>query len=459
MKFRNLYRKILMAFLGIAVMISCDYDDVNRDPTKPGGDNVPLVAIVPAMQTQTHRNIVSEVGRYAGIIIQQWQGFDAQQLEYTSYVIGESEPDAVWNLGFYTGGMRDAADIIERATVTNALNTRGIAKIYMAINLGLVTNAWGAVPYSEAFLGQENLSPKYDDQEEIYASLQTLLSEAIDDLNANDPSGIQGDLLNGTNEQWVSAAHSLKARFYIEQTSVNPNAAQLALDELDMAVSSNSEQLNFQFENTQNGGHPLALFGLQRINTIIIDDFFVNLMTGDPRMDLYMTEVDGGNFLFFQADNSNLFWAQLDSPSPVMSYSETKFIEAEALERTGGDGSDALEEAIRANMSYLGISAPEIDAYLVTIAEIGIETIIIEKYKAMYGQVPMQVWNDYRRTGFPDLVPNPNGANPLNPSGIVPRRLLYTISQRLSNPDEYRAAIDAQGGHLLDDDIWVFPRN
>lgn len=459
MKFRNLYRKISIAFLGIAVMISCDYDDVNRDPTKPGGDNVPLVAIVPAMQTQTHRNIVSEVGRYAGIIIQQWQGFDAQQLEYTSYVIGESEPDAVWNLGFYTGGMRDAADIIERATETNALNTRGIAKIYMAINLGLVTNAWGAVPYSEAFLGQENLSPKYDDQEEIYASLQTLLSEAIDDLNANDSSGIQGDLLNGTNEQWVSAAHSLKARFYIEQTSVNPNAAQLALDELDLAVSSNSEQLNFQFENTQNGGHPLALFGLQRINTIIIDDFFVNLMTGDPRMDLYMTEVDGGNFLFFQADNSNLFWAQLDSPSPVMSYSETKFIEAEALERTGGDGSDALEEAIRANMSYLGISAPEIDAYLGTISEIGIQTIIIEKYKAMYGQVPMQVWNDYRRTGFPDLVPNPNGANPLNPSGIVPRRLLYTISQRLSNPDEYRAAIDAQGGHLLDDDIWVFPRN
>ena len=70
-----------------------------------------------------------------------------------------------------------------------------------------------------------------------------------------------------------------------------------------------------------------------------------------------------------------------------MSYSETKFIEAEALERTGGDGSDALEEAIRANMSYLGISAPEIDAYLVTIAEIGIETIIIEKYNSVCCQV------------------------------------------------------------------------
>jgi len=459
MKYYKLTTVFFTVLFSISLLVSCEYDDLNQDPTRPGGESVPLVAIVPAMQTQTHRNIVSELGRYAGIIMQQWQGFDAQQLEYTSYVIGESEPDAVWNLGFYTGSMRDAADIIERATMTNALNTRGIAKIYMAINLGLVTNAWGDVPYSEAFLGQENLSPKYDDQEEIYASIQMLLSEAIDDLNADDISGIQGDLLNGSNEQWISAAHSLKARFYLEQTSVNPNAAQLALDELDMAVSSNTEQLNFQFENTQNGGNPLALFGFQRINTIIIDDFFVNLMMGDPRMDLYMTETDGGNFLYFQANNPDLFWAQLNSPSPVISYSETKFIEAEALARTGEDGTEALEEAVRANMTYLGITSSEIDEYLNNLPSISIQTIILEKYKAMYGQAPMQVWNDYRRTGFPDLIPNPNGVNPLNPSGIVPRRLLYTISQRLSNPNEYQAAIDSQGGHLLDDDIWVFPIN
>lgn len=461
MKIRNPYKIFLTAFFSIAVMISCDYDNVNVDPTRPGGEDVPLVAIVPAMQTQTHRNIVAVLGRYAGIIMQQWQGFDAQQLQYTSYVIGENDTDSPWDFGLYTGSMRDAADIIERATATDAFNTRGVARIYMAINLGLATNAWGYVPYSEAFLGSENLTPKYDEQEEIYGVLQTLLSGAIDDLNAEDPAGIQGDLLNGSNEQWIAAAHSLKARFYIQQTSVNPNAAQLALDELDMAmaVSSNDEQLNFQFESTQNGGHPLALFGFQRPNTMIIDDFFANLMMGDPRMDVYMTEADGGIFLFFQADNPNLFWAQLDSPNPVISYSETKFIEAEALERTGGDGTAAFEEAIRANMSYLGISAPEIDEYLSTLPETDIQTIIIEKYKAMYGQSPMQVWNDYRRTGFPDIIANENGVNGNDPSGIVPRRLLYPISERLSNPEEYQAAIDAQGGHLLDDDIWVFPLN
>jgi len=458
MKSKNIFKILLTAIFSFAVLISCDYDDVNQDPTRPGGESVQLVAIMPAMQTQTHRNIDAVLGRYAGIIMQQWQGFDAQQLQYTSYVISENDTDNPWDFGLYTGSMRDAADIIERATNTDALNTRGVAKIYMAINLGLATNVWGDVPYSEAFLGKENLSPKYDDQEEIYGVLQTLLSGAIDDLNAEDPAGIQGDLLNGSNDQWIAAAHSLKARFYIQQTSVNSNAAQLALDELDMAVSSNAAQLNFQFENTQNGGHPLALFGFQRPNTMIIDGFFADLMMEDPRMDKYMYEEEG-NFFFFDSANPNLFWAQLDSPNPVISFSETKFIEAEALARTGADGTEALKEAVRANMEYLGIASSEIDAYLSSLASTSIQSIILEKYKAMYGQSPLQVWNDYRRTGFPDITANENGVNGNNPSGIVPRRLLYPISERLSNPDEYQAAISAQGGHLLDDDIWVFPRN
>jgi hypothetical protein len=448
-----------LAIICIAFLSSCDYHSTNQDPTRPGGDNVELVAIVPAMQTQTHRNIGAVLGRFAGIITQQWEGVDAQQLAYTSYIIGENDTNNPWDFGLYTGAMRDADDIIERATNSDAPNTRGLAKIYMAINLGLATNAWGDVPYSEAFEGEENLSPKYDDQEELYGVLQTLLSEAITDLEAEDPAGIQGDLIGGSNDQWISAAHALKARFYIQQTSVNPNAAQLALDELDMATSSNAEQLDFFFENTQNGGHPLALFGFQRPNTMVVAEYFSDIMMGDPRMPLYMTESEGGTFLFFDANDPNLFWSKLDSPSPVISYAEVKFIEAEALERTGGDGSEAFEEAIRANMSYLGVTTANANEYISSIGDGNIENIITEKYKALYGQSPMQVWNDYRRTGFPNLTPNPDGENGNNPSGIIPRRLLYPISERQSNPEAYEAAIQAQGGHLLDDDLWVFPRN
>ncbi len=457
MKYIESIKYVLILILAVSLSTSCTYDDVNQDPTRPGGDAVPLVAIVPAMQTQTHRNIEAVLGRYSGIITQQWQGFDAQQLQYTSYVIGENDTDNPWNFGLYTGSMRDAADIIERATNTDAPYTRGIAEIYMAINLGIATNMWGNVPYSEAFLGEENLTPKYDDQEELYGVIQQLLNMAITDLSGEDPAEIQGSLVDGSPADWIKSAHALKARFYLQQTSVSANAAQLALDEIALAVSSNIEQQDFFFENTQNGGHPLALFGLQRPNTMIIGDYFVDIMNDDPRKDLYMAPIDGGNFAYFENDNANLFWSQLDSPSPVISYAEVKFIEAEALQRTGGNALQTLKEAVRANMEYLGIANPAIEKYLITIITANIETIITEKYKAMYGQSSLQTWNDYRRTGFPTIIADPNGSNGNDPSGIIPRRLLYPITERLSNPNAYQNAIDAQGGHLLDDEIWVFP--
>ncbi|MFO7721216.1 MAG: SusD/RagB family nutrient-binding outer membrane lipoprotein [Gillisia sp.] len=459
MRRNKLIKKIVTLFFSVALLASCDYDDVNQDPTRPGGDNVPLVAIVPAMQTQTHRNLTAVLGRFAGIIMQQWEGTDAQQLQYTSYVIGENDANNPWNFGLYTGSMRDAADIIDRATLTNSPNTRGLAKIYMAINLGLATNVWGDVPYSEAFLGEENLAPKYDSQEAIYNEIQNLLSEAIVDLQAEDPAGIQGSLVAGNAASWVKTAHGLKARFFIQTTSVKSDAAANALVQAQLAMASNAEQKTFFFEDTQNGGHPLALFGLQRPNTMVIGNFFANIMDGDPRKPLYMAEATGGNFLYFSSTNPNLVWSKLNSPSPVLSYSEVKFIEAEALERTGGDGTDALKAAIRANMAFLGVSAANIDAYISTVGDATIELIITEKYKALYGQSPIQVWNDFRRTGIPNITPNVNGSNGNNPSGIVPRRLLYPIAERQSNPDSYEAAIQAQGGHLQDDDIWVFPRD
>jgi hypothetical protein len=440
----------------VVILTACEYDSTNNDPTRPGGENVPLVAIVPAMQTQTHRNIGAVLGRYGGILTQQWEGVDAQQLGYTSYVIGENDTSSPWDSGLYTGSMRDAVDIIERATAQENFNTRGLAKIYLAINLGIATNVWGNVPYSEAFLAAENLSPKYDDQEELYTVILDLLDEAINDLEANDPVGIQGDLIDATPNQWIATAHALKARFYIQLTSRSNSAAQNALTEINLAMSSNDGQINFLFENSQNGGHPLALFGFQRPNTMIIGDFFADLMTNDPRQPLYMVEDDGDNFLYFSDDDPNLVWSKLNSASPVISYAEVKFIEAEATERNG-DGEFIMKEAIRANMEYLSIPTADIDTYIADITFNGIQTIMTEKYKAMYGQAPIQVWNDFRRTGFPELTPNPDGVNGNNPSGIVPRRLLYPITERQSNPIPYEEAIQAQGGHLLDDNIWVFP--
>lgn len=450
-KYFNLSIALVLTFF----ITSCDdFGDTNLDPTRPGGENVSLVAVTPTMQTQSHRNFVASAGRLAGIFMQTWEGFDAQQVAFTQYAVDEGTLANFWEFGLYTGSMRDCADMIERADFQGDVpHTRGLARIYMAANLGIATNLWGDVPYSEAFKGSENLQPSYDSQEQIYASIQSLLDGAISDFSQADPQGSLGDLVGA---DWIATAHALKARFYMQLTKRDASASSKALAEIAMAFDSNSGSPIFEFEGTPNGGNPLALFGIQRPNTLIIDPFFAGLMSGDPRQPKYMVPNVDGDQLYFQNGNTDLFWAQFGSPNAMISYSEVKFLEAEALSRTGGDPVPAMQDAIKANMEFIGIPAADIDAYVATVTGSDLETIIIEKYKSMYGTNPMQTWNDFRRTGFPAITPNPQGANGSNPSGIVPRRFLYPDSERLSNTAAYEAAIAAQGGHLLDVDLWSF---
>ncbi|MBP2830954.1 SusD/RagB family nutrient-binding outer membrane lipoprotein [Aquimarina sp. U1-2] len=443
------------------LFISCEYGDTNNDITRPDESIVPINAIMPVMQTQSHRNITAGLARLAGIVMQQWIGADAQQVGYTNYVIEETDSDNFWDTGIYVGSMRDCVQIINKIEDSNGINTRGIAKIYLAANLGMATNVWGDIPFSEAFQGEDNLFPAYDPQESIYEAIFRILDEAIADLTAEDTSGgIQGSLVSLTNAQWIQVANALKARYYLQLTKVNPQAASNALGALENAMTSNDDQAVFDWRNNQNEGNPLALFGVGRPETMIVDSRFADLMDGDPRKSSYMVLVEGSN-LFYQQGNDNLFWGRLESPGILIPYWEQKFIEAEALERTGEDGSDALVAAVTANMEYIGIPSPQIAIYTSELAlggalEADLETIISEKYKALYGVAPIEVWNDYRRTGIPELTPSSDGSNGLNPSGIIPRRLLYPISERVSNPESYADAISRQGGHLLDDGTWAF---
>ena len=454
---KKYYNLSIVLILSLFITSCDDFGDTNLDPTRPGGDNVSLVAVTPTMQTQTHRNLVASAGRLAGIFMQTYMGFDAQQVAFTQYAVDEGTLANFWEFGLYTGSMRDCADMIERAdALGNVPHTRGLAKIYMAVNLGLATNLWGDIPYSEAFKGAEVLQPSYDSQEQIYAAIHSLLDEAIIDFTLEDPQRALGDLVE---VNWTATAHALKARYYMQLTKRDLNASSKALTEIALAFTGNDNAPIFNFEGTPNGGNPLALFGIQRPNTLIIDPYFAALMNGDPRQPKYMTPNVDGDQLYYENGNTDLFWAQFDSPSSLISYSEVKFLEAEALLNTGGDPVPAMKDAIKANMEYLGIPAADIDTYITSVTGSDLETIIIEKYKSMFGSNPMQTWNDYRRTGFPAITPNPQGANGSNPSGIVPRRFLYPDSERLSNTAAYEAAIAAQGGHLLDDDMWAFSTN
>ncbi|CAM4093250.1 SusD/RagB family nutrient-binding outer membrane lipoprotein [Zobellia nedashkovskayae] len=451
--------KLIFCTLFLGLLASCEITDLNTEPDSPSAESINAGAIYPGMITQTHRNSMALGGRIAGIITQHFDGLDAQQIAYAQYNIGENDLDNLWSSGLYgAGSMRDCFVIMQN----NTGEVSALAKLYMAANLGATTSMWGNVPYSDAFLGDAgNLNPTYDDQSELYGTIQTLLDEAIAEGVSSGVGAFMGTgATDGIN--WEATAHALKARYYLHLTSVNGSAAaQSALLEAQQAFTSTAEQPDFVFSSPAQNANPLALFDNDRPGTMGFSSSLNTLMSGDPRLPLYTT--DGSTF----AGEDGLFWGQLDSPTPLISYWEVKFIEAEAIVRTGGSDADALaalQDALLSNMLYIGIDQADADAYVNALSLSGseadkIETIIVEKYKSLYGNAPLEVWVDYRRTGFPDLIPNPDAVPGVNPSGVIPRRFLYPITERTTNLTNYEAAISAQGGHLLDDDLWAFPSN
>lgn len=453
--------KILTWILFIGIFVSCEITDANIDPDNPSADKVNAGAIYPGMIAQTHRNSVALGGRIAGIIVQHFDGLDAQQIAYDQYNIGESDIDDLWDFGLYgAGSMKDAFVIIQN----NEGEISALAKLYMAANLGVATSSWGDIPYAEAFVGdQGNLNPTYDSQESIYMAIQTLLTESIDEGVAAGIGAFAG-AGNPENVDWEGVAHALKARYYLHLTSVNgSSAAQSALTEIQQAFSSTAEQPDFIYSTPAQNANPWYLFDNDRPSTLGISELLYNVMTdnNDPRLPFYST--DGEDF----AGVEGLFWGQADSPTPLISYWEVKFIEAEALVRTSGSDADALEalkEAVSSNMLYIGVEQGEVDDYVDGLSLSGseddkIQTIINEKWVALYANAPIESWVDFRRTGYPELTPSPDAVPSFNPSGVIPRRFLYPLSERQANLENYEAAIQSQGGHLLDDDIWAFPSN
>ncbi|MBS0000078.1 MAG: SusD/RagB family nutrient-binding outer membrane lipoprotein [Cyclobacteriaceae bacterium] len=466
---------IVVLITGVLFTTSCEFGDINVDPTTLS--SVQLKDQLPVAIGQTVFNIGTEGARAAGLIMQQYKGIEAQQQQLERYIIDDNTFNNFWSFGLYGGGvLKDCKLLIDQGTEKEQPYYVGIAKVLLAVNLGYTTLCWGDVPYSEAFRGTEGtefFKPVFDTQESIFANIQTLLDEAIVELNKPEVSGGPGsdDLIYaGDPDGWIQTAYALKARYHLYLVKRDGQAASKAVSALNNAYGSLADESMFTAYGGRgaNDANPLGQFGAQRPNTLAINDDFAETMDikGDPRQPFYMAN-DGSNYIFYTGP-SGLFWSSYTSPAPIISYSEQKFLEAEALLGTGdATGSAiALEEAIEANMEQMGIDPADYGAYVAAYGNFTglvsdderLERILTEKYFAMYGQGFFETWTDYRRTGYPDLEPIAGGVNGSNPSGVIPRRWTYPTDEKFANTENVNAAVQRLPGgrDLLDVDVWAF---
>jgi starch-binding outer membrane protein, SusD/RagB family len=398
---------------------------LTSDPNKQQETRSPDQYFVP-IQANTWMLNEGQLARTSSVWMQQMAGVQRQFSSLDIYSIGEGDLENEWSNLYTGGGLIDAHKLQGQVTALGDRRYLGIAKIYEAWLIGIAADVWGDVPYSEA--EKDIPTPKLDKQMDIYAAIQTLLSSALTDLAAGVGAGPGGaDLVyGGSAAKWTDFAHTLKARYYLHMSELDPTNYARALAEAQLGIKKGNDYTSFhstlptesnqwyQFQVNSRSGYMLA--GEALVDTL-------KNRGNDPRLAQYYA---GPPFIGSKpgenndATASDLSDARLDPAfrQPLVTYRENQLIIAEAASKTGNDA-----------LALTSLNAERADVGLPPVALAGAAlyaAIMTEKWIEDFQKI--EAWQDHNRSCFPRLVPAPGAT-------AIPGRYLYPTNERNSNPN------------------------
>lgn len=420
---------LAVAAVGFTACSDAWLEDYKLDQNRPS--DVSMEVLLPSAQAAYGMTQGDVLPRLTSIFMQQMTGTDRQSLAHNRYAqIGEGDFNTPWN-NSYAGGLYDLKLIEEKAEAAGASAYVGVAKIMTAMYLGVLTDHFGDIPYTNALQGADNLKATFDSQADIYTTIFTLLSDGKDALaqpSSVTPGG--DDLIHGGDlAAWAATADGLRARHlnHLSKTS-DYNAADVIAacdDALNAGVYCT---IGFEAALNQNPWYQFTV--IDRAGYISQYGTMYDMMeaSSDPRINLYRS-----------ADSLTMpAYGDATSALPIVTPFEIMFVKAEA--QLAGSASDAratLEAAIESHMTWLGVDAGDIATYVAALpATTDLELIMNEKYVAMFSS--SESWTDWRRTGFPTL----SAPADANLSGM-PRRMPYPEGEYLYNNDNVPMPLDA----------------
>jgi hypothetical protein len=421
---KNLNKIIKTVGVTLAIVLSlssCEKwidTSLNTDPDSPA--DVPMNLLLPAIQQDLGYEMCgNEIVRTTNIWMQQFDGVDRQSYTEARYQLLPGDVNNLWS-ALYPSILMNSKVLAEKAESLESPYYAGAAKVIIATTLGISTDIFGDMPFSDAFKGTQNvLTPKFDTQEKLYDTLFAILDGAIADLSSTTNAvALSGDVIySNSAAKWKKAAYSIKARHLLQLSEVNGNAAYTdALVAAANGFSSNADDYMVPWNSDNH--NPIFQFMEQR-GDVRMGATLVDMMntSSDPRLPFYAYEDENGDYTGSGAGSGNdlaskpgVYVAGATSPSVLMTYAELKFIEAEAHFRLGHtvDAQAAFEAAVAA--SVLKVTGAANTAWLtahINGVPVTLELIMTQKYIATFGT--NQAFADYRRTGFP-VVPVAEGA-------------------------------------------------
>lgn len=461
---------LLPFFIGMA---GCNnYLDVNVTPNNP--TIVPPSVLLPTSEIGTAFATANELNRFASVVMQQLAGTaGSPSTIYDIYALTGADFGNQWRFELYGGALINYQKVIDVANTSNSKAYTGIAKIMKAYTFSIVTDIWGDVPYSQALQGETFPQPNVDKQEDIYKgnqaagiqSLFDLVREGLADLDApsatkpaTDDIAYKGDL-----DKWRRAGNTLLLKLANTISVKEPALAKQVIDQViagNRYINSNADDLNISFGSAVGSRDPR--YELTNVSSfrdeMILSTRYLNLLQSlnDPRLPIFFTKpaanyvtwdngqrgslpVPVGNWSRY---NAYVTGAAGEGPVRLLTNFQRAFILAESALTLGtaGEPQALYTEGIRASMTLAGLTAAQIDSYLAANPKVAIltgttaqklEQIITQKYIAFTGN-GLELWNDWRRTGYPTQQPSQNAAGI---DGTRPVRAVYVTFENERNPN------------------------
>ncbi|THH39308.1 SusD/RagB family nutrient-binding outer membrane lipoprotein [Neolewinella litorea] len=479
----------LIPLLLLLLFTACDdgFEELNANPNEP--ELVPPSTLFPLAVREAvdrihgHRTRNERLNLDGGMLWMQYFARNQYVNEGDTYNPAATLRNETWD-GFYTESLVNLQTVINLTAAPDGRyynpNYAAAATVMREYVFSILTDTWGAIPYSAALAGstEGNLAPVYDSQEAVYAGMLANLKAASEQL---DPSGrpIDKDILfNSDIVLWKKFANSLRLRLANRMADRAPGESRAVFAEIlgDPArypiITSNYDAAFFrptarQNDENNNSWHEVMVFDSREdwsISTTLINAMAdAEGNATDPRLEVYAKPAQAGDragkyagapnglpegdavAYFTTASRPGEYFTAETQAVPLITYAEINFILAEAAmdgEYTAGPGAvEYLEAGVRASFEQYGLTMP--DNY---VAGRGIsrETLMTEKWKALFPQ-GIEAWTEYRRTGFP-VLPDPDPRAVMENEGKVPTRLRYPESEYSLNNANVAAGVAMNGG-------------
>ncbi|MCF1190657.1 SusD/RagB family nutrient-binding outer membrane lipoprotein [Mangrovimonas sp. AS39] len=465
--------KLFTLLIALTLLNSCsNYLDINDPIDNPTADLISPDLILAGAQTRIYSTQAGTMNRLGNVFMNNWSA----------------------NVNAFTGGFNEEYQMIMTSTFYSSIwdglyiqlgnfqamidsNFEGynqhvaIAKIMKSFYFQYLVDLYGDCPYSEAFQGNDNLTPAYDDEMAIYRALIVELDEAIALIQDGSgyAVGVEDVIYGGNMASWERFANTVKLKILMREATKAETDGETAtyLNEQFASLSQNfiSTDVTINPGYAQDAGRQNPFYGTYGYN---VDDSettshrfvraskyaadFVNGTPGipDPRGNEIYEAIGGVVIGVEQGIDSNdpnipedispigpgLLKGH-DQDGILMLAAESYFLQSEAAFRNyiSGDAKALFQAGITASFDYYDLSATSYIANGDAINEIGwdgsankIEAIMTQKWLATNGINAIESWIEYTRTGYPEI---PLALSAQRPN--KPNRLLYPASELIAN--------------------------